>query len=551
MSFVFVLATTMLAAIAAFAPFVGQAQHKKEVVWSADEKPIADQIHGLRALPDDVRAGTTKDLALKIRNLPPTENKLRLAEGLAGLSTEGDFGHDALQEVATTLAETLRERPVHWVQPKADAGASATRQPASPYVELASLVRYEHVEALPFDNDEGQFRAAMARLEADDHQREHPDFTLKDLSGKSWTFSELRGKVVLVNFWATWCPPCRKEMPDLETRSGGGAQPFILHRPGEVLGLVGESGSGKSVTSLAIMGLLPPAASRHGRNHFQNGDGAPTHLTSLPADQLRQLRGSRMAMIFQEPMTALNPVMRVGDQIAEAVLAHHRVSKSEAWRRAVEGMRDVAIPEPEQRARSYPHQLSGGMRQRVMIAMAIVNRPQLLIADEPTTALDVTIQQQILDLLNELRHKFGLAMLFISHDLAVVSHVADRVAVMYAGNLVELGAKADIFRAPAHPYTQGLLRAIPTLATDRTCRSRPSKARSRPSLAPSFAGCPFEPRCALPRRRLRSRTSAAGRSQPGHWARCPVVNPTQEERGQHEERRDEEGQHEADDSMKH
>src|SRR5208337_4492494 len=152
--------------------------------------------------------------------------------------------------------------------------------------------------------------------------------------------------------------------------------------------------------------------------------------------------------------TALNPVMRVGDQIAEAVLAHHRVSKSEAWHRAVEGMRDLGIDEPDERARTYPHQLSGGMRQRVMIAMAIVNRPQLLIADEPTTALDVTIQQQILDLLNQLRRKFGLAMLFISHDLAVVSHVADRVAVMYAGSLVELGAKADIFRAPAHPYTQ-------------------------------------------------------------------------------------------------
>jgi len=236
---------------------------------------------------------------------------------------------------------------------------------------------------------------------------------------------------------------------------------------GKVLGLVGESGSGKSVTSLAIMGLLPPAASVSGNIIFHNGAAQPTELTALEPEQFRELRGSSIAMIFQEPMTALNPVMRVGDQIAEAVLAHNQVSKSEAWNRAVGGMRDVAIPEPERRARSYPHQLSGGMRQRVMIAMAIVNRPQLLIADEPTTALDVTIQQQILDLLNDLRQKFSLAMLFISHDLAVVSHVADRVAVMYAGSLVELAPKSAIFTAPAHPYTQGLLRAIPTLATDR------------------------------------------------------------------------------------
>ena len=294
--------------------------------------------------------------------------------------------------------------------------------------------------------------------------------------------------------------------------------------PGEVLGLVGESGSGKSVTALAIMGLLPPAARVTGEIIFQNGDGAPVHLATLPSEQLRLLRGSRMAMIFQEPMTALNPVMRVGEQIAEAVLAHHRVSKAEAWRRAVDGMREVAIAEPEQRARSYPHQLSGGMRQRVMIAMAIVNRPQLLIADEPTTALDVTIQQQILDLLNELRHKFGLAMLFISHDLAVVSHVADRVAVMYAGSLVELGAKAEIFRAPAHPYTQGLLRAIPTLATDRSLPLSTIEG-TVPSMAQLFSGCPFEPRCP-------HRVAACAAELPplvevgaGHWARCPVVNP--------------------------
>jgi oligopeptide/dipeptide ABC transporter ATP-binding protein len=300
--------------------------------------------------------------------------------------------------------------------------------------------------------------------------------------------------------------------------------------PGEVLGLVGESGSGKSITSLAIMGLLPPAAQVSGEILFQNvvrnedQSGTAINLLKLPPDELRQLRGSRMAMIFQEPMTALNPVMRVGDQIAEAVLAHHSVSKAEAWRRVVEGMREVAIPDPEQRARSYPHQLSGGMRQRIMIAMAIVNRPQLLIADEPTTALDVTIQQQILDLLNDLRHKFGLAMLFISHDLAVVSHVADRVAVMYAGSLVELATKADIFSEPAHPYTRGLLRAIPTLETDRALPLATIEG-TVPPIAQLPPGCLFEPRC-------RFRVSACAAQLPelievgvGHWARCPVVNP--------------------------
>jgi peptide/nickel transport system ATP-binding protein len=294
--------------------------------------------------------------------------------------------------------------------------------------------------------------------------------------------------------------------------------------PGEVLGLVGESGSGKSITSLAIMGLLPSAAIVTGEITFQNGDGAPTRLTTLPADQLRQLRGSRIAMIFQEPMTALNPVMRVGEQIAEAVLAHNNISRAEARRRAVEGMGEVAIPDPGERARSYPHQLSGGMRQRVMIAMAIVNRPQLLIADEPTTALDVTIQQQILDLLNDLRRKFGLAMLFISHDLAVLSHVADRVAVMYAGNLVELGTKAEIFRAPAHPYTQGLLRSIPTLATDRSLPLAAIEG-AVPSASQTVSGCPFEPRCPQRVDTCALQLPPLVEVSSGHWARCPVVNP--------------------------
>jgi oligopeptide/dipeptide ABC transporter ATP-binding protein len=293
--------------------------------------------------------------------------------------------------------------------------------------------------------------------------------------------------------------------------------------PGEVLGLVGESGSGKSITSLAIMRLLPPQARVSGEIVFSDNGTGPRNLRSLDDESMRQLRGSRMAMIFQEPMTALNPVMRVGEQIAEAVLAHQAISKAQAWQRAVDAMNDVAIPDASRRARDYPHQLSGGMRQRIMIAMAIVNRPQLLIADEPTTALDVTIQAQILDLLAELRTKFGLAMLFISHDLAVVSEVADRVAVMYAGSLVELGAKRDIFHSAAHPYTRGLLRAVPDLKTDR---GRPLETieGTVPALQNLPQGCSFEPRCG-------DRVAECARALPplvqvaaGHWARCPVVN---------------------------
>jgi peptide/nickel transport system ATP-binding protein len=291
---------------------------------------------------------------------------------------------------------------------------------------------------------------------------------------------------------------------------------------GEVLGLVGESGSGKSVTSLALMRLLPPSARATGEIRFANESGS-RDLLQLSDSAMRPLRGSQLAMIFQEPMTALNPVMRVGDQIAEAVLAHHEIEKKDAWSRAVTAMTEVGIADSERRVRDYPHQLSGGMRQRVMIAMAIVNRPQLLIADEPTTALDVTIQAQILELLAELRAKFGLTMLFISHDLAVVSQVADRVAVMYAGNLVELGAKRDIFHAAAHPYTRGLLNAVPTLRTDR---SRPLKTieGTVPPLHLVPAGCPFEPRCDFRVDECAMALPALEEISSGHWARCPVVN---------------------------
>ena len=288
---------------------------------------------------------------------------------------------------------------------------------------------------------------------------------------------------------------------------------------GEVLGLVGESGSGKSVTSLAIMRLLPPQAVLAGQIQF----GKSRNLLDLDVEQMRALRGSKISMIFQEPMTALNPVMRVGEQIAEAVRAHQKLSKREAWDRAVQALEEVAIPDAARRARDYPHQLSGGMRQRVMIAMAIVNRPELLIADEPTTALDVTIQAQILDLLAELRQKFGLTMLFISHDLAVVSQVAARIAVMYAGTVVELGTRDDIFRAPAHPYTRGLLAAAPTLKTNRNQPLRTIEG-SVPSLMAMPRGCPFEPRCEF-------RVPECAQDMPplveisaGHWARCPVLN---------------------------
>ena len=302
---------------------------------------------------------------------------------------------------------------------------------------------------------------------------------------------------------------------------------------GEVLGLVGESGSGKSVTALAVLRLLPPQARIRGSIRFRDQD-----LLALRLPAMQHVRGARISMIFQEPMTALNPVMRVGDQIAEAIIVHaggapadagfrsssttSRIGKAEAWRLAVDALRTVAIADPDRRARDYPHQLSGGQRQRVMIAMAVVNRPSLLIADEPTTALDVTVQAQVLDLLSELRQKFSLAMLFISHDLAVVSQVSDRTCVMYAGSVVEMGTAGDVFRHPAHPYTRGLLNSVPTLRSDR---AKPLQAieGTVPAISAMPPGCAFEPRCTVSIPACSQTLPPLIEISAGHWARCPVL----------------------------
>jgi oligopeptide/dipeptide ABC transporter ATP-binding protein len=264
---------------------------------------------------------------------------------------------------------------------------------------------------------------------------------------------------------------------------------FQIER-GSTLALVGESGSGKSVTSLSIMRLIQkPGRIVSGEIIFDGQD-----LMNLDREEMRELRGRKIGMIFQDPMTSLNPVYTVGDQIAESLRAHEGVSRKTAWSRAVEMMDRVKIPDARQRAGDYPHQLSGGMRQRVMIAMALVLGPSLLIADEPTTALDVTIQAEILELLRDLKEEFKLSMLLISHDLGVVAETADRLAVMYVGSIVENAPVRELFRNPRHPYTEGLLRSVPRM-DDGAGRRLESIEGTVPSLLNLPRGCKFAPRC--------------------------------------------------------
>lgn len=274
---------------------------------------------------------------------------------------------------------------------------------------------------------------------------------------------------------------------------------------GETLGIVGESGSGKTMLSLALMGLEPHGAGRKGEAWLQssgpNGSGAldssperAADLLAMSPAEMRAARGGNIAMIFQEPMTALNPVMRIGAQIEEAIRVHEpRLAASEIRRRALASLERAAIPEPAQRAHQYPHQLSGGLRQRALIAMALTAGPSVLIADEPTTALDVTVQKQILDLLARLRRELQLSLLFITHDLGVVAQVADRVAVMYAGRIVEEGPTSEVLHRPRHPYTEGLLRAAPRLRREKQVPI-PGTVPPLDSLPP---GCAFAPRCAF------------------------------------------------------
>ncbi|MGQ4512514.1 oligopeptide/dipeptide ABC transporter ATP-binding protein [Streptomyces sp. DW26H14] len=261
-------------------------------------------------------------------------------------------------------------------------------------------------------------------------------------------------------------------------------------KAGETLGIVGESGSGKSVTSLGVMGLHTSDRARISGEIWLDGE----ELIAADRQRVRELRGQKMAMIFQDPLSALHPYYSVGSQIVEAYRVHNKVDKKTARKRAVEMLDRVGIPEPARRFSDYPHQFSGGMRQRAMIAMALVNNPQLLIADEPTTALDVTVQAQILDLIRDLQKEFGSAVVIITHDLGVVAEIADRLLVMYAGRCIERGTSDQVFERPQHPYTWGLLGSMPRIDREQTDRLVPVKG-SPPSLINVPSGCAFHPRC--------------------------------------------------------
>ena len=288
--------------------------------------------------------------------------------------------------------------------------------------------------------------------------------------------------------------------------------------PGETVGLVGESGCGKSVTALSILRLIdPPGRIDPGsRVELEGRD-----LMTLPEREMRAVRGNRIAMVFQEPMTALNPVLTVGDQIAEVARVHERVSKRVAWERAVEMLRLTGIPDPAERARQYPHELSGGMRQRVMIAMSLVMNPSLVIADEPTTALDVTIQAQILELLAELQAKLGMSILLITHDLGVVAETARRVYVMYAGEIVEEASVDELFSAGHHPYTEGLLAAVPRLGEQRDRLAVIPGTVPTPMEWPT--GCRFRDRCPYAWERCEQEHPPLYQIGPAHVSRCHLA----------------------------
>ena len=288
--------------------------------------------------------------------------------------------------------------------------------------------------------------------------------------------------------------------------------------PGEIVGLVGESGSGKSVTMKSIIKMLPDSATLSASAiRFQGRD-----LTQLTEREMQSVRGNSISMIFQDPMTSLNPLRRVGDHIVEVLRRHNPLSAGEAWRQAVEMLGMVGVPSPEERMKQYPHEFSGGMRQRVLIAMALACKPKLLIADEPTTALDVTIQAQILDLIRELQAKTGMAVVLITHDLGIVASLCQRLMVMYGGLIMETGSIEDIFYRPMHPYTRALLRSVPAIDEEADERLIPIDGQA-PSLIDPPSGCPFAPRCPMREPSCEAQIPDFIEYGEGRRARCPVA----------------------------